>query len=127
MTRDIRICIVGDSFGNGTGDETYLGWAGRLCVDGHAGGLPITFYNLGIRGNTSTDILDRWDSECSRRLSETCDGRIVLSCGVNDTVMENGQVRVSPEHSRANVAEILRDAMKYKVLMVGPPPVSDDE
>ena len=127
MTKDIRICFVGDSFVNGAGDETALGWAGRLCANGHARGIPVTYYNLGIRRNTSKDILQRWETECSLRLPEVCDGRIVLSCGVNDTVIENGSVRVSPEESRINIREILRAAKKYKMLMLGPPPVGDDE
>ena len=118
MNKDIRICFVGDSFVNGTGDETALGWAGRLCAAAHA---------RGIRRNTSTDILRRWEAECSLRLPEACDGRVVLSCGVNDTVIENGTVRVSPEGSRANVHEILHVAKKYKILMLGPPPVGEDE
>ena len=32
MTQDIRICFIGDSLVNGTGDEAALGWAGRLCA-----------------------------------------------------------------------------------------------
>ena len=87
----------------------------------------MTYYNLGIRRNTSKDILQRWEAECSLRLPEVCDGRIVLSCGVNDTVIENGAVRVSPEESRINIRETLRKAKKYKTLMLGPPPVGDDE
>ncbi len=126
MTTDIRICFVGDSFVNGTGDETALGWAGRLCASAHACNFPVTYYNLGIRRNTSKDILGRWETECSLRLPETCDGRVVFSCGVNDTVIENGAVRVPPEESCANVREILRSVTKYKVLMIGPPPVGDD-
>lgn len=127
MTKDIRICFLGDSFVNGTGDETALGWAGRLCADAHSRGIPVTYYNLGIRRNTSRDILHCWETECSLRLPDGCDGRIVLSCGVNDTVIENGSVRVRPEESCANVSEILGGAKKYKILMVGPPPVDEDE
>lgn len=127
MSKDIRICFVGDSFVNGTGDETALGWAGRLCATAQARGIPVTYYNLGIRRNTSSDILLRWEAECSVRLPSACDARVVLSCGVNDTAIENGTVRVRPEESRANVREILRGAKKYKVLMLGPPPVGEDE
>ena len=127
MTKDIRICFVGDSFVNGTGDEMALGWAGRLCAAANARGNPVTYYNLGIRRNTSKDILLRWEMECSLRLPESCDGRIVLSCGVNDTVIENGAVRVQPEESCANVREILGGAKKYRILMLGPPPVGEDE
>ena len=127
MTQDIRVCFIGDSLVNGTGDEAALGWAGRLCAMANASDIPVTYYNLGIRRNTSKDILLRWESECSLRLPDFCDGRIVLSCGVNDTAIENGKVRVNSVESCANVRAILREARQYKVLMVGPPPVIDDE
>lgn len=104
-----------------------LGWGGRLCAAAHSRGIPVTYYNLGIRRNTSRDILQRWETECALRLPDACDGRIVLSCGVNDTVIENGSVRVHPDESCANVREILRGAKKYKILMLGPPPVDEDE
>ncbi|MDE2809640.1 MAG: GDSL-type esterase/lipase family protein [Gemmatimonadota bacterium] len=127
MTQDIRICFIGDSLVNGTGDEAALGWAGRLCAMANANDIPVTYYNLGIRRNTSEDILLRWESECTLRLPDSCDGRIVLSCGVNDTAIENGKVRVNSAESCANVRAILRGAKQYTVLMVGPPPVLDDE
>ena len=127
MTRDIRICFIGDSLVNGTGDEAALGWAGRLCALAHASDIPVTYYNLGIRRNTSEDILLRWENECTLRLPDSCDGRIVLSCGVNDTVIENGKMRVDFAESCANVRAILHGAKQYTVLMVGPPPVLDDE
>ena len=127
MTQDIRICFVGDSFVNGTGDEAALGWAGRLCATASASNIPVTYYNLGIRRNTSKDILLRLENECSLRLPDSCDGRVVLSCGANDTAIENGIVRVHSVDSCANVRSILRRAKQYTVLMVGPPPVLDDE
>lgn len=125
MTRDIRICFVGDSFVNGTNDETALGWAGRLVAAAHAAGKPVTGYNLGIRRDTSLDVRRRWQGECAPRLPDGCDGRIVFSFGVNDTFLENGAPRIPLAASRANAREILRDATRYKVLMLGPPPVDD--
>jgi len=127
MNQDIRICFVGDSFVNGTGDAMALGWAGRLCVEANTYGSQVTCYNLGIRRNTSRDILARWELECRLRLPESCDGRVVISCGVNDTVLENGAIRVSFTESCNNVRDILGAAKNYKVLMVGPPPVNDDD
>lgn len=125
MIQDIRICFLGDSLVNGAGDETSLGWAGRVCAATNTRASGVTYYNLGIRGNTSTDILQRWEKECALRLPDACDGRIVLSCGINDTVIVNGKLRVSPEASCANIREILRGAQRFKVLLVGPPPVDD--
>ena len=123
---DIRICFIGDSFVNGTGDETALGWAGRLCTAA-AGEAEITYYNLGVRRDTSGDVLRRWREECAPRLPDFRDGRVVLSCGVNDTVIEEGRLRVEPEASRANVRSILSGASAYPLLMVGPPPVDGGE
>jgi acyl-CoA thioesterase-1 len=127
MTADIRICFVGDSFVNGTGDETALGWAGRLCASAAKRGVPVTYYNLGVRRNTSKDILMRWENEVAHRLPDTCDGRVVVSCGVNDTVVEDGKVRIRPEESCANLRAIIDGARKHKVILVGPPPVDDDQ
>lgn len=128
MTQDIRICFVGDSFVNGTGDETALGWAGRLSAEAAQRGAPITYYNLGVRRETSRDIRIRWERECAPRLPASCDGRIVLSCGVNDTMREHGRLRVPSDESIANVREILgRAARSHRVLLVGPPPIDDDE
>jgi acyl-CoA thioesterase I len=125
---DIRICFLGDSFVNGTGDETYLGWTGRLCAAAKTLNHSLTYYNLGIRRNTSTDILQRWEQECTRRLPDFCDARMVLSCGVNDMVIEEGRMRVSIEKSRENVQQILRSASaKYKTVMIGPAPVGDSD
>ena len=127
MRQDIRICFVGDSFVNGTGDEAALGWAGRLSAAASARNIPVSCYNLGIRRDTSKDILLRWKNECALRLPDSCDGRVVISCGANDTAIENGEVRVDFVASCTNVRSILRGAKQYTVLMVGPPPVIEDE
>ena len=124
---EIRICFIGDSLVNGTGDEAALGWDGRLCAMANASDILVTYYNLGIRRNTSKDILLHWESEYTLRLPDSYDGRIVLSCGVNDTTIENGKVRINSVGSCANVRAILRGAKRYTVLMVGPSPVLDDE
>lgn len=125
---DIRICFVGDSLVNGTDDPACLGWAGRLCVALHERGILVTYYNLGVRRDTSRDILQRWQAECAARLPESCDAWVVFSFGVNDTNEENGVLRVNQEESFANVRLILQGAAEagYRTLMVGPPPVDDD-
>jgi lysophospholipase L1-like esterase len=123
----MRICFIGDSFVNGTGDPTYLGWTGRICAAACGGQRQdITHYNLGVRGETSADIETRWFSEISGRLPHYGDGRIVFSFGVNDTYLENGKTRVELEKSIENLRYILKSAKElFPVLMVGPPPVND--
>jgi lysophospholipase L1-like esterase len=126
--RDIRICYVGDSFVNGTGDPVKLGWTGRLSTVSQMNDLDITHYNLGVRRETSEDILKRWESECRPRLPKGSENKIIFSFGVNDTVIENGQRRVSLANSIKNAESILSSASKmYDVSMIGVPPIDDDE
>lgn len=148
MLDDIRICFIGDSFVNGTGDDTALGWVGRVCAAARARGVGLTAYNLGIRRDTSLDVLDRCEQEWSRRLPAGIDGRIVLSFGVNDTVVESGgssdgsgggsrkgadratRQRVAMAESCAAFRRIVDAAATdgaRRVLFVGPPPVADDD
>ncbi|WGV26619.1 GDSL-type esterase/lipase family protein [Halotia branconii] len=124
----IRICFIGESFVNGTGDPEYLGWAGRICVSANQKGHEITYYNLGVRRETSTELKNRWLQEVSYRLPKIYDGRVVFCFGVNDTTIENGKLRVSPTESIENIRNVLSDARQlYPVLMVSPLPIADDE
>lgn len=123
---EMRICFVGDSFVNGVGDPARLGWAGRLCVEAERAGYDITWYNLGVRRDTSADIARRWRAEVACRLPDECDGRVVLSFGVNDTTIEGGRRRVSLEATLTNAQAMLHEARAlYPLLVVGPPPVAD--
>lgn len=125
-TAVLRICFVGDSFVNGTGDLGCLGWAGRVCARAWQRGHDITYYNLGVRRDTSADISRRWQDEVMRRLPAEAEGRIVFSFGVNDMTEEDGVLRVSPDRSAANMRAIVRGARNlYPTLMIGPAPVSD--
>jgi lysophospholipase L1-like esterase len=124
----IRICFLGESFVNGTGDRTHLGWTGRLCQTLSQRGDRITSYNLGIRRETSTELLERWQQECDRRLPPGCHHRVVFSFGVNDTTLENGSPRVALARSLDNAQQILNGAkQRYPVLMVGLAPLADPQ
>jgi lysophospholipase L1-like esterase len=126
--KDLRICFVGDSFVNGTGDPACLGWTGRICATTQRQGHEITCYNLGIRRQTSRDIAQRWQTEISARLPVDCDGRIVFSFGVNDTTIEDGKERVALAESIENARTILQKAKSFfPTIMVGPPPILEEE
>ena len=58
----MRILAFGDSFVAGVGDPAHQGWLGRAL----AGRPEVTVYNLGVRGDTSADILRRWAAEDAR-------------------------------------------------------------
>lgn len=128
MSRRLRICFVGDSFTNGTGDSTYLGWAGRLCARAAADGHDVTYYNLGVRRATSADLVAQFELEVPPRLPATVDGRVVVCFGANDTAWEQGATRLSSATS-LNSARCLLNAcrQRWPLLWLGPPPMPDAE
>ncbi|MER5861725.1 GDSL-type esterase/lipase family protein [Kitasatospora sp. NPDC002040] len=127
MIHNLRICFVGDSYVAGVGDPRFLGWAGRLAARTISAGQPITGYNLGVRRQTSADILSRFEQECVPRLEIADDPRVVLSLGTNDATHEDGRPRVAPAESAANLALLLDRAAArgWATLVVAPPPVAD--
>ena len=124
----LRICFVGDSLVNGTNDPEFLGWPGRVSEGEVAAGHDVTTYNLGIRGDTSEMISDRWRKECEARLPEIQPCALVFSFGVNDIAFENGVRRVDFDRSLDVARELMRSAKDWlPTLWVGPPPVELDE
>lgn len=124
--RDIRICCIGDSFVAGTGDPEGLGWVGRVVAAALACGHNLTAYNLGIRRETSGDILKRWRQECEPRTLSGIETRVAFSYGANDTALDNGRRRLTLAQSLANTRALLHETKtRYPVLLIGPPPVAD--
>jgi len=125
----MRVCFIGDSFVNGTGDDACLGWVGRVCAAGRQRGVDITCYNLGIRRDTSGDILARWRREAACRLLPEHDGRLVFSFGANDCCLtdDGSSVRVPHAEVLGNAEAVLAEAQSWlPTLMVGPIPVGDE-
>ncbi|MFC6010394.1 GDSL-type esterase/lipase family protein [Nocardia lasii] len=124
MFDNLRICFLGDSFVQGIGDPEYRGWVGRVLT---ATGPGITAFNLGLRRDTSADVLDRCRREVAPRLLPHTDNRLVVSFGSNDMVLEDGRVRVERAQCLDNLAALLADSRDraIKPLVVGPPPVID--
>ena len=128
--RTMRICFIGDSFVQGTGDDACLGWVGRVCAPLRQHGHDLTCYNLGIRRDTSADIRRRWQREAQLRLPPEHDGRLVFSFGANDCCLEDPgrSVRVPHAESITNAHDILTTAKAWlPTLMVGPLPVGDTD
>jgi len=123
---DLRICFIGDSLIAGTGDLEFLGWPGRLSKAAAKRGHNLTCYNLGIRKDTSADILKRWRNEAEARAAAGQDNRLVFQFGVNDTKDFGGKRIVESEKANAQAREVLSAAKDWlPVLMVGPPAIED--
>lgn len=124
----IRICFVGDSLTLGTGDAAALGWPGRVVQREAEAGHEISLYNLGIRGDTTALIKQRWRRECEARLPEIHQRALVFSFGVNDAAAQNdGSLRVAPEESLKNAEEIIAEAKAWlPTLWIGPTPIDPE-
>ncbi|MFI1973306.1 GDSL-type esterase/lipase family protein [Streptomyces cinnamoneus] len=122
MIEDIRICFIGDSFVQGIGDPEYRGWVGRVL---EATGKDMTTFNLGIRGNTSDDVLRRCWMEVPGRTLPQADNRLVVSLGSNDMIEVDGSLRVDADRCLENLVSLLDSCRRHAIapLVVGPPPV----
>ena len=113
--------FFGDSLTLGCGDETGLGWPGRIVAAIMRRERDLTWYNLGVRANTTTKLRDRWRQEADRRLLPGRDIRLIFSFGVADVSND-----VPPQDSFDNAETILAEAKELApTLFIGPMPVAD--
>ena len=122
--RDVGLVFVGASLVAGVGDPKGQGWVSRVVGRTHSADLEVTAYNLGVRGDTTADVLARWKSECAPRWSGRAEKRLVISVGGNDAASG-----VTLARHRLNLANILDDAASAGIgtFVVSPPPADDEE
>ena len=120
-----RICFIGASNVEGTGDEERRGWAGRLTILPPAVGKTIGFYNLGVGGDTTDMILSRWRAECEARILPEFEGALIISFGLNDAAEVEGEgLRLPLEQTIRNVTTAATEMKAWKsTIWVGPTPV----
>jgi lysophospholipase L1-like esterase len=123
---ETHVLFFGDSHTIGVGDPSGLGWVGHVVAASHAAGVPLVAYNLGIRRETSRDVLRRWRGEAEAR-SYPVDTKVVFAVGANDTTEEDGVLRVVPNKSVETLAALLRQSATagFPAMVVGPAPVGD--
>ncbi|GAA4120723.1 GDSL-type esterase/lipase family protein [Knoellia locipacati] len=120
--RDVAIVFMGASMVAGVGDPKGQGWVTRVVGRTSHPDLELTAYNLGVRGQTSGDVLARWHTECPPRWKDRGERRLVVSVGANDIA-----AGVTLARHRLNLANILDEAASNGVsaFVVSPPPSSD--
>ncbi len=120
--RDVRICVFGDSFVAGVGDPKALGWVGRVAArTPPSTGVALTVYPLGVRGQTTEDIVVRMPLECSPRFARGDEHGVVLAVGVADAFTN------FPVARSVATLEFGLQSMQARRLVVGPPPVGPAE
>lgn len=120
--RDVGIVFIGDGFVSGYGDPKGLGWVSRVMGRTAHPDLDVSAYNLGVRGQSSADVLSRWKAEGLVRWQERRERRLVVGVGLFDVV-----TNLSTARSRLNLANVLDDATARGIspFVVGPPPTLD--
>ena len=132
----VRVLIFGDSITQGYWD-LQGGWAQRLrsFIDkrnlSDNGSYDYFFvYNLGISGNTSEDLLRRFEFEAKQRIGEGDDVVLIFSTGGNDSAYVHSKKGnwVSLEKYKENVQKLIVLARKFssKIIFLSLLPVEQD-
>lgn len=127
----MRVLIFGDSITQGFWDVDG-GWVSRLrkeydqkAVEADDYDQPIIF-NLGVSGNTSDDVLARFENETKARANDEL--AFVFAIGVNDARTKAGVNFSDVERYRKNLSEIVSLARQYsdRILFVGLTPCVEE-
>lgn len=131
----MRVLVFGDSIAMGFWD-TEGGWVARLrryydkkqIADLESARQP-TIYNLAVDGDVSSGVLNRIKAESNARRSRWDTERycVVVAIGINDSVLIDGRVRVSPDEFGRNVDSIADLAKEFtnRLIIIGLTPVEE--
>lgn len=129
----MQILIFGDSITYGAWDPDG-GWVARLRKFLNKKTLVnpenfyATVYNLGVSGDTTEDLLERFVFETQRRLSMKREMVIVFDVGINDSsVRSRGIAKTLPKKFHNNLQKLVMLAQKFssKIIFLGITPVDE--
>lgn len=133
----MKIIVFGDSIPYGIWDDEG-GWAQRLKQFLHEKTLSSNMdeyymlYNLSVSGNTTVDLLKRFEFEILERLKEEKDRCIIIfAIGTNDAQWINNEnkMRTSEEEFKINIQKLIDLAKKYTkdIIFVGVLPFDESK
>ncbi len=123
---DRIICIFGDSIAWGAVDPKKGGWVGRLksyleIKDKYNAAV----YNLGVSGDNTDDLLNRFSMEAKAREPNS----IIFSIGINDAqyIRNEANPRVNIKRFENNIIKLMKLARKFTktILFIGLTPVDE--
>ena len=121
--KDINILIFGDSITYGAWDKEKGGWVNRLrlALENDNSNNSYNVFNLGISGDVTEGIKNRFDNECKIRFAKEDNTIIIFSIGINDTQNIKDKYRVSLETFKNNIIALINSAKKYtdNILFIG--------
>lgn len=125
----MRILVYGDSITQGFYDSQG-GWVERLRrrydTATNSGDRP-TFFNLGISGDMTANVVKRFAVETENRRSLNQGFAFIFAIGINDTYLKGGQPVSTPE-AYADALDMLFAAAGHysnRILFVGLTPVDE--
>ncbi len=118
----VQFLIFGDSITYGAWD-TKGGWVGRLKYLATKKSLNSNYYgivhNLGISGDTTSDVLERLKFESKQRLKEKDPTIIIFEVGANDTIIdEDGNIKTPKEEFEYNIENLIKTSKEYSLYIV---------
>jgi len=126
------IVAFGDSITFGRGVVPSTGWAKRLKEHFESKNLHNALYNLGIPGDSSENLLNRFETEAKARIQyHFPDDKyiILIAIGTNDSrgLGSPENIQTSPEDYKNNVKEIVKLAKKHTkyIVLIGLSPVDE--
>ena len=125
-----KILVFGDSITWGASDSERGGWVERLkiyignnCDDG--------VYNLGVSGEKTPDLLERFESETKARIKEDEETIVIFAIGINDSyfVHSKNDFMTPIERFKENIEKLINFARKLspKIIFVGLTPVDESK
>lgn len=128
-----QILIFGDSITYGAWDIEG-GWVARLrrFLDERLSASSeacFLVYNLGISGDNTEGLLERFEFEANQRINEQEETIFIFAIGINDSQFIHSQnaLRHPSEAFQENIQKLIRLAKKYspKIIFIGLTPVDE--
>ncbi len=126
------ILAFGDSITFGRGVVPSTGWANRLKEYFESKDFYNVLYNLGIPGDSSTDLLKRFEIEAESRIKYYFPDNkfvILIAIGTNDSrgLGSPDNIQINPKDYENNVCEMVDIAKNQtkEVILIGLPPVDE--
>lgn len=124
----MNILVFGSSIEQGFDDTEKGGWVNRLFLEygtrerGQAHGDFHAVFNLGISGDTSDGIVQRFSTELACRVSKDIDNLVIIESGGNDSIrnLETNECAVPIERFAENCQKMVTESKQFgKVVLLG--------
>jgi lysophospholipase L1-like esterase len=128
-----HILVFGDSIASGAFDSESGGWVNRLSIElMKSSGNRHFVYNLGVSGDNSENVVERFRREAEIRLDDDENSDIfIFAVGINDSqfLIKEQKTRVSEIDFENNINELIKQAREFSesIIFVGITPANEDK